>query len=295
MLATISPPETAVTCWCGQSSWTVSATGRGFKVLHCAACGSYKNDPPPVEPSDIKAHYDAYYVDRLATTKPLPNPATAKHSPFWIVADRFQELYKPGNRAIDLGCGNGHLCAELKARGWKWVAGVDVATPRVERARINYPDIPFYDCYLQDSDIEPGSLDLISMDAVVEHFTDPVGAVKGIANYLAPNGRVVMTTPNMDSGSFRFLKGRWTGMLCPHGHVFLYGKQAIANLVEAAGLIVDKVGSYPYAMSKPGEYWKRAMSGDVKGTVWRAHQDIGKAYGNMIGEGDALFVVARRP
>lgn len=244
---------------------------------------------------DVKSHYDEYYQDFLANTKPLANPATAKHSSLWRVADRFPELYKPGNRALDLGCGNGHLCAELKARGWKWVAGVDVATPRILRARRNYPDLPFYDQFLADTGIPEGSLDLLSMDAVVEHFTDPVASVRDIARYLAPGGRMVLTTPNMDSGSYRFLRGRWTSMLCPHGHVFLYGHRGISSLIQAAGLEVEKTGSYDYPMYTPLEYLKRLGGGDVKGVLWRLHQDIGLVYDRALGEGSALFAIARRP
>jgi SAM-dependent methyltransferase len=133
------------------------------------------------------------------------------------------------------------------------------------------------------------------MDAVVEHFTDPVASLRDIARYLAPGGRLVLTTPNMDSGSYRFLKGRWTSMLCPHGHVFLYGHRGIAGLIQAAGLELERTGSYHYPLYTPLDYLKRLGRGDLKGAAWRAHQDLGLVYDRLLGEGSVLFAVARRP
>jgi hypothetical protein len=48
----------------------------------------------------------------------------------------------------------------------------------------------------------------------------------------------------MASGDFRFLGGRWTGMLAPHAHLFLFDPESITRLLTQAGLEPMEVGSH---------------------------------------------------
>jgi 2-polyprenyl-3-methyl-5-hydroxy-6-metoxy-1,4-benzoquinol methylase len=195
---------------------------------------------------------------------------------------------------IEIGCGDGHLCAELNAEGWPEVLGLDVSRTRIQRARRLYPKLPFFDQPLQALGLARASVDVIVMEAVIEHLPQPVDTLREFREYLAPGGRIVLTTPNMDSGEFRFLRKRWTSMLAPHAHIFLFSPASMRRLFEKAGLQAEASGSYHTPLYTPLQYLKRLGRGDVKGTLWRAHQDMGTAYGLWTGEGAMLFGVGRR-
>lgn len=159
-------------------------------------------------------------------------------------------------------------------------------------ARKFYPGIHFYDRPIGKSGIEPGSLDLIVMDSVIEHLPDPGGMLKELQRFLAPEGRLMLLTPNMESGHFRFLGRRWTGMLAPHAHIFLFTGAALTRLLSNTGYSVDAVGSFHAPAYTPFEYIRRLASGDIKGAVWRLHQELGGFYGRWVAAGPMLYAVA---
>src|SRR6185295_6967154 len=102
------------------------------------------------------------------------------------------------------------------------VAGIEVSKTRVARARRVYPELMFFDQALPATAIKKRSVDLIVMEAVIEHLPRPLETLQELREFLTPAGRIVLTTPNMDSGEFRFLGKRWTPMLAPHAHIFLF-------------------------------------------------------------------------
>jgi len=264
-----------------------------FGLLRCPGCGAHRIDPPPIR-SDRESQdfYSTYYAEAGDGRQALNGLETREPSGFRKVAEQHPELWRPGSRAADIGCGDGHLCEELRLAGWSEVIGIEVSKTRVRFARERYPAIEFHDRPLPETGIAKASLDLIVMDSVIEHLPDPVGMLRGLRPYLKPEGTLLLLTPNMESGHFRLLGRRWTGMLAPHAHIFLFQGGSLAQLLARGGFSVKDYGSYdarPYSM---GEWLRRAGSGDVKGAVWRAHQELGGYYGRAIGQGPMLYGIA---
>jgi SAM-dependent methyltransferase len=225
----------------------------------------------------------------------LVRPYAARNAWFWKVAERVPQLMEIRESAADIGSGDGHFCADLRAAGWPNVTGIEISRTRVARARQLYPNIPFYSCSLGEAGIPEDSLDLIVMDSVIEHLPRPINMVEELRRYLAPGGTLVILTPNMESGHFRFLGHRWTGMLAPHAHIFLFTGSGLAQMLTRCGLAISAIGSLQTPAYRPSEYARRLFSGDIKGTLWRAHQELGGAYGRLIGAGPMLYAVASRP
>jgi len=225
-------------------------------------------------------------------TKPFDGATGFRSSHFWRVVEKVRTLERAAGAVADIGCGDGHLCAELRAAGWPTVMGFEVSQTRIARARSFYPGIAFYDRPIGKSGIAPGSLDLIVMDSVIEHLPDPGGMLKEFRHFLAPSGHLVVLSPNMESGHFRFLGRRWTGMLAPHAHIFLFTDAALTRLLSNAGYSVDAVGSFHAPPYTPLDYIRRLASGDIKGAIWRAHQELGGFYGRLLDSGPMLYAVA---
>src|SRR5215470_9421621 len=137
----LSAPKTRLSigdelaCWCGAVSWSCQFRTARFGLLRCPACGGYRIDPPPLR---HESQSETFYTDYYSNLE-----VQAQVSWFRKVAARVRELQAAGESAVDIGCGDGHLCAELRAIGWKRVAGIEVSRTRVARARRRYPDIEF--------------------------------------------------------------------------------------------------------------------------------------------------------
>src|SRR5437868_5307298 len=77
---------------------------------------------------------------------PMWNPALydGKHSFVWKYGASLLELLapQPGERILDLGCGTGHLTAQIAEAGAE-VIGIDAAAAMIEEARRAYPSLRF--------------------------------------------------------------------------------------------------------------------------------------------------------
>jgi 2-polyprenyl-3-methyl-5-hydroxy-6-metoxy-1,4-benzoquinol methylase len=283
----------ALGCWCRKGEWLTEFRTKSFGLLRCSGCGGYRIDPAPLQTPETSEEFYTEYYARESVSE-LVASAEQETSAYWNVVKQVPSLARVGKRVADVGCGDGHLCSQLRAAGWPSVIGVDVSRTRIARAKKRYPDSHLYLGTLDESICEPDSLDLMVMDSVVEHLVNPEEVLAGLHKFLSPEGYFVALTPNMDSGHFAFLGKRWTGMLAPHAHIYLFTPNALRRLLEHAGFSVVTTGSIHAAPYLPSQFLKRIASGDVKGAIWRAHQEIGGWYGRLIGQGPMLYAVARK-
>jgi SAM-dependent methyltransferase len=87
--------------------------------------------------------------------------------------------------------------------------------------------------------------DLIIMRQLLEHLRDPQLAISNLAEKLAPNGLMIIDTPNRGGLDYMlFRKKNWGGYHVPrHFHLFTQG--SLVELIERAGLTVYKKGYLP--------------------------------------------------
>jgi 2-polyprenyl-3-methyl-5-hydroxy-6-metoxy-1,4-benzoquinol methylase len=271
---------------------------RRFGLVRCTACGCYRIDPPPVSGEKESADFYTDYYARgqfAETEEVLPEPdRPTRSSRFWRVVERYAPLERPGERVADIGSGEGGLCSELRAAGWRSIIGFDLSRTRVMRARRRHPGIEFQDQPFPGSSLREGSLDLVIMDNVIEHVIDPPEILRTIAKYLKPGGRLVLITPNMLSGQFRLLGRRWTPELSPHAHIFLFTPESMNELMTTCGYAVEAEGNYQLAPLRIRDMVRQFLRGDFKEALWHAMQEVGATYARIIGSGPMLFAVGRR-
>jgi 2-polyprenyl-3-methyl-5-hydroxy-6-metoxy-1,4-benzoquinol methylase len=287
--------RTSLACWCGGTLESTRVRTETFSLLRCPVCGSFKIDPPPISGEEQSGDfYTAYYATRNIAGSDTTG-GSGRRSRYWRVVRQVPALSTPSRTVIDFGSGEGGLCHELAQAGWEDVFGVDVSRARVARARRSFPSIRFYDRPLPQTDIRPGSADLCVMDNVIEHLTEPRTVLEELRRYIKPGGKIVVITPNMESGTFRLLGKRWTPELAPHAHIFLFTPGSLARVVTDGGFAVQTVGTFhedPYSVRR---WTRRLFSGDVKGAIWRAHQELGAVYSRIVGAGPMVYVVAEVP
>jgi 2-polyprenyl-3-methyl-5-hydroxy-6-metoxy-1,4-benzoquinol methylase len=109
-------------------------------------------------------------------------------------------------RAVDVGCGTGVLAQFIIAAGVPAsnIVGIDVSDSMLEEARQQFPQSTFIRANfpadiarIGDGD---GSFDIVFLNAVLHHFSNPLDAIHGASRLVKPGGRVVVSHPK-GSGS----------------------------------------------------------------------------------------------
>lgn len=98
--------------------------------------------------------------------------------------------------ALDVGCGAGLMCEPLARMGAS-VTGLDAAPENIAVAKRHAREqqLPIeYVC--QDVAQFGGAFDLVTSMEVIEHVSDPGRFVAALAARLAPDGLLILSTPN---------------------------------------------------------------------------------------------------
>lgn len=152
-----------------------------------------------------------------------------------------------GRRAADVGCGAG-LLAEPLARLGAAVTAVDAAPENIAAARAHAEGQGLeIDYRVGGVETLEGCYDLVTCLEVVEHVADPRAFVGGLARILAPDGLLILSTPNRTAMSrlVLILIGEGLGLLPKGTHdweKFLTPEEISALLRDAGLEIMDCTG-----------------------------------------------------
>jgi 2-polyprenyl-3-methyl-5-hydroxy-6-metoxy-1,4-benzoquinol methylase len=101
----------------------------------------------------------------------------------------------PGERLLDLGCGEGSFAAAAAEAGLEVVAA-DVAEEPLRRARLLHPGL---DLRLIDGEgnweLEDAAFDVVWAGEVIEHVADTASWLSELRRVLRPGGRLLLSTP----------------------------------------------------------------------------------------------------
>jgi SAM-dependent methyltransferase len=141
---------------------------------------------------------------------------------------------RAGDRALDLGCGEGQFTGALERAGAHPV-GVEVAEAALRRARARHPGLEFelapIDAPLPFVD---GRFDLVWSSEVIEHVGDTARWLSEVRRVLAPSGRLLLTTPS--HGRLRLALGGIERFSEPLGdHLHLYSQRSLRELLHQFG------------------------------------------------------------
>jgi 2-polyprenyl-3-methyl-5-hydroxy-6-metoxy-1,4-benzoquinol methylase len=155
-------------------------------------------------------------------------------------------------RLLDVGCGAGGVLATVKSvRDVAWAAGIEIVPDAAAIARDRFDLLLEGDvsAMLAQGDIALGSLDLILCLDVLEHLVDPWDAVRRLSPLLKPEGRLIVSVPNIRNwkfiwrlltrGDFRY---RDAGLL-DRTHLRFFVKETAVALAESGGLRTVHAGS----------------------------------------------------
>lgn len=284
------------------------APGR-WQMRRCRGCGAAALDPRPTEAS-IGLAYQRYYThdggperhflvpgDRpdLALRRQLYAgwlnhayghrlaPASALGR-WWIglspgrrarAGHHVRHLPAPrsaGARLLDVGCGNGSFLRVAQALGYG-AEGIEIDETAAAPARTAGFTVQVG--AVSGVDFEAGRFEQITLNHVIEHLHQPLAALRRMARWLRPGGRIWLQTPNLAARGAACYGRHWRGYEPPR-HLVMFDFPALQQALgdagfERAALLPPqrdaaffiqqseaiRDGRDPYAAGKPSRAQKR--------------------------------------
>lgn len=166
------------------------------------------------------------------------------------------ELIGAGKRVCELGPATGYMSAAIFAQGNELVAGVEIDPAAAEQAarwfRTLY--VRDLDAIHEDARLPIHDVDVLVAADVLEHLKNPDITLDHMRGWMAPNGYIVASIPNVAHGSVRLalLAGTWP--VAPVGlldatHLRFYTGDGIVRLFDRGGWEIDSM----YRVTKPIE------------------------------------------
>jgi SAM-dependent methyltransferase len=168
-----------------------------------------------------------------------------------------------------VGCGSGGALGVAQALGWH-VAGVEVDEAAAKKARRFSERVHVGD--LLGARFEAGEFDVVTALHVLEHVPDPVGAVRRMLEWLAPDGLLIVEVPNAGGLGASLFGRAWSGLELPR-HLSHFTPATLERVVgQAGGRVV-----WCWHQAKPRYYlWSlgfwlrdRGLAGPARVAEWR--------------------------
>jgi 2-polyprenyl-3-methyl-5-hydroxy-6-metoxy-1,4-benzoquinol methylase len=143
---------------------------------------------------------------------------------------------------LDVGAGTGAFLANVASQCREILAveySEDGRKLLVERLGLDEP-VP---AILEDLDLEQGSLDVITMWAVLEHLPFDANMFCKLRHLIKFGGIVAISVPNVQAWNRKWFAISWR-YFTPPEHLIFYGLPALTQMLEQAGFRVLKKQSF---------------------------------------------------
>lgn len=211
-------------------------TNKIFSLAQCNQCGVVYLNPKP-DKREVKRFYpDGYYDEGGRTIKRLLERGLVK------LGNLNRRLiicrYKKSGKILDLGCGTGEFLQGFDPKRWER-CGVE-PNPLGYKIAVKKRGIKLYSKELVECHFSNDYFDVMTAWHVLEHLSNPRGALKESHRILKKNGILVLETPNTESLAFRIFEKNWFHLDIPR-HLSFYSPRTIKKILNEAGFRVIKI------------------------------------------------------
>ena len=232
---------------CGADDFAPTSTVDGWTIGRCRACGLvFVNPAPFFDPADSFSEMSREFEYTEYMHQPItPEILAYERQQLLANAEEVARLRgrSPGSerpmRFLDIGCGSGASVGAASALGWDAI-GIDLDPQLIaegrEQLKVDLRCVPILECGLP-----PGEFDFIKLRDVIEHLPDPLDVLGKVREILAPDGVVLLVTPNEGGLPTRariVLRRRRTlvATVPPPHHLHSFAPGTLVRTVRRAGL-----------------------------------------------------------
>jgi SAM-dependent methyltransferase len=182
------------------------------------------------------------FDEKYFSTHTYQDVSFARFSQYWW-SNRFYAILarrhaRKGARLLEIGSGLGHLIGQLE--GTFVTAAVDVNHWALVQSKPVAPHTSLQVASAEDLPFADGTFGAVIIKHVVEHLPHPEKAVAELGRIMAPDGTLILATPNLDS-LLKPWKGKtWIGYQDPT-HIALKPPAEWLALIQGAGFRIRRV------------------------------------------------------
>jgi len=208
-------------------------TGKSFRLVQCDKCGLIYLNPRQADAKGIymSAYFDdeQYYADYEASSHAFRR---AFRSRLKII-----NKYLDSGQLLDVGTAFGDFMSEAKAFGFD-PHGVELAPDAAQSATLIGP-VYCGDWMSYESDKK---FDIITFNDSLEHFANPVHAIRKAKAMLKRDGFIGTMVPNIGSWFAKLTGPRWC-FISPEEHLFHFTPRTIRQIFEREGFKILHIKS----------------------------------------------------
>ncbi len=207
---------------------THSGYGRHYAIVQCQKCGLVYTDPRPNNHDIVDTYQsveDPLYLEeregRVLTFERHLRPLERLTGP------------PDGRLLLDVGCYTGVFVEIAGQHGWDaW--GLEPSQWAVAQAQAR--GLRVAQGTLDTASLPEAHFDVVTMWDVIEHLTDPRGALDQVYRLLKPGGLLVAHTIDVDSLFARLMGPRWPWLM--EMHLYYFSQRSLRAMLEKCGFQV---------------------------------------------------------
>jgi 2-polyprenyl-3-methyl-5-hydroxy-6-metoxy-1,4-benzoquinol methylase len=208
-----------------------------YELYACAQCG-HRSLNAGMTPEAIAALYTNYYPRSTFDATTWGPPGESAPWRIWFLGLKASAFrWVPRNvRVLDIGCGFGESLGYHRDRGCD-VYGVEADENILRVARLHGLNVRVG--LFNASNYEPESFDVVTLDQVIEHVSDPLTVLAGVHQVLKTDGLLILSTPNAAGWGARIFGRRWIHWHAPY-HQQFFSARSISTAANRAGFVVER-------------------------------------------------------
>lgn len=217
-----------------------------FRIVRCGTCALMRTDPRPT-PDTIGAYYPSSYAPYRSTASARPAKVLKwRHHAKARVARFFgRDLRRlpdiPPGQLLEVGCASGDYLLQMRARGWR-VEGIEFSDTPASAARQ-------LGLAVQTGSVETAAppsqpADVIAAWNVLEHFHDPVHALRRMREWVQPQGYLVGVVPDASAFDLKLFGAHWYSLHLPQ-HLYHLTPPTLKQLLARGGWQLERLRWQP--------------------------------------------------
>jgi 2-polyprenyl-3-methyl-5-hydroxy-6-metoxy-1,4-benzoquinol methylase len=175
-----------------------------------------------------------------------------------------EEKIKKGSKILDIGCASGIFLNKCDKFGLK-TYGLDYSSELLKKAK-KVTKAKLYCGSAEDLSVYKSNyFDVLTGFDVIEHLSSPFNFACEAYRVLNPKGKIILTTPNLNSLGRLIMQKKWHGY-SDKTHRYLFTPESLAYTLEAVGFKVTKLESPFHPFPKLVQFFTNRLG--LGGQIW---------------------------